>query len=155
MPKAITPYIPVGSDPTVEKFINCLMRKGKKSIARRIFSEALEIMKTRTKEAPLDVFNKALVNATPLLEVRPRRVGGAVYQVPVEVTARRQQSLPIRWMIAAARERKGMDMAEKLALELLEAAAEQGGAVKKKDDILKMAQANRAFAHLARTSGNR
>ena len=155
MPKAITPYIPVGSDPLVEKFINCLMRKGKKSIARRIFFDALAIMKTRTKEAPLDVFNKALVNATPLLEVRPRRVGGAVYQVPVEVTAKRQQSLPIRWMITAARERKGMGMAEKLALELLEAASEQGGAVKRKEDILKMAQANKAFAHLARTSGNR
>lgn len=152
MPKPITPYIPVGSDPLMEKFISCLMKRGKKSLARRLFWDAIALMKTRTKDAPLDVFNKALLNATPLLEVRPRRVGGAVYQVPVEVTAKRQVSLPIRWIITAARDRKGGGMAERLALELLDAASEQGGAVKKKEDILKMAQANKAFAHLARTA---
>jgi small subunit ribosomal protein S7 len=152
MAKPITPYTPIGSDPMIEKFINCLMTQGKKSLARRIFWDAVAVMKTRTKEQPLDVFNKALLNTTPLLEVRPRRVGGAVYQVPVEVTAKRQVSLPIRWLVSAARERKGGDMAERLALELLDAASEQGGAVKKKEDILKMAQANKAFAHLARTA---
>ena len=150
MPKPITPYIPQGSDPTIEKFINCLMRQGKKSTARSIFWDAITIMKTRTKDPPIEMFNKALLNATPLLEVRPRRVAGAVYQVPVEVTPKRQLSLPIRWLIAAARERKGKNMAERLAMELLDAAGEQGGAVKKKEDLLKMAQANKAFAHLAK-----
>lgn len=143
-------YIPIGSDPTIEKFICCLMRGGKKSTARRIFHDALEVMKKRAKEAPLELFQKALLNATPTIEVRPRRVGGAVYQVPVEVSPQRQQSLPIRWLILAARERKGAPMAQKLALEILEAASNQGGAVKKKEDIQRMAQANKAFAHLAK-----
>src|SRR3989344_1195296 len=98
MSRPLVPTIPQGSDPAIEKFINCLMRQGKKSTARRIFWDAIEIIKSRTKEAPLDVFARALLNATPLLEVRPRRVGGAVYQVPVEVTAKRQQSLPTRWL---------------------------------------------------------
>ena len=151
MSKPIVPYLPIGSDPMVEKFINCLMQQGKKSIARSIFWDAIAIIKTRTKDQPLDVFNKALLNSTPLLEVRPRRVGGAVYQVPIEVTAKRQVSLQIRWLVGAARDRKGGGMAERLALELLDAASEQGGAVKKKEDVLKMAQANKAFAHLART----
>jgi len=150
MPKLPIQYIPQGSDPTIEKFINCLMFDGKKSIARKIFLDAVVIMKKRTKEEPLDVFQKALLNATPLVEVRPRRVGGAVYQVPVEVPPKRQQSLSIRWLIHAARARKGAKMAEKLALELLDAASEQGGAVKKKADIQRMAQANKAFAHFAR-----
>ncbi len=143
-------YIPQNSDPTVEKFISCLMHGGKKSIARRIFWNALEAMKKRTKEDPMEVFQKALLNATPLIEVRPRRVGGAVYQVPVEVTPKRQQSLSVRWLVNAARDRKGMKMAEKLALELLDAAGNQGGAIKKKEDIQRMAQANKAFAHLAK-----
>lgn len=143
-------FIPQGSDPTIEKFISCLMQKGKKSIARRIFADAIGVMKKRTKESPLEVFSKALLNATPLVEVRPRRVGGAVYQVPVEVSPRRQQSLSVRWLIRAARERRGAKMSEKLALELLDAAGNQGGAVKKKEDIQRMAQANKAFAHLAK-----
>ncbi|MEQ1849686.1 MAG: 30S ribosomal protein S7 [Candidatus Peribacteraceae bacterium] len=147
LPKA---YIPVGSDPLVEKFINCIMKQGKKSIARRIFSDALEIIKTRTKEAPMEVFNKALLNATPLVEVRPKRVAGSVYQVPIEVNPKRQQSLSIRWILGAARDRKGAKMAEKLALELLDASAEQGSAIKKKEDVYKMAQANKAYAHLAK-----
>lgn len=143
-------YIPAGSNQTIEKFIACIMRKGKKSIARRIFWDAVESLKKRTKEDPLEIFEKALLNATPLVEVRPKRVGGAVYQVPTEVPAKRQQSLSVRWLIGAARERKGATMAEKLALELLDAAGNQGGAVKKKEDIQKMAQANKAFAHLAK-----
>ncbi|MEK7137339.1 MAG: 30S ribosomal protein S7 [Patescibacteria group bacterium] len=152
MAKRIVPYVPTGSDLLVEKFISCIMMQGKKSIARRIFQDALGIVKTRTKENPLDVFNKAILNSTPLLEVRPRRVGGAVYQVPVEVTTKRQQSLPIRWLVRSARERKTGNMAERLALELLDAASEHGGAVKKKEDLHKMAQANKAFAHLAKAN---
>ena len=143
-------YIPENSDPHIEKFINCLMQKGKKSTARRIFWDAVEAMKKRTKEDPIEIFQKALLNATPLVEVRPKRVGGAVYQVPTEVPAKRQQSLSVRWMVGAARERKGARMADKLALELLDAAGNQGGAVKKKEDIQRMAQANKAFAHLAK-----
>lgn len=149
MAKPIKQYIPEGSDPNIEKFINSLMRHGKKSTARRIFWEALEIIKTRTKEEPLEVFNKALLNVTPLIEVRPKRVGGSVYQVPTEVGPKRQQSLSVRWVIQAARARKGMPMAQRLALELLDASADQGAAFKKKQDVLKMAQANKAFAHLA------
>jgi small subunit ribosomal protein S7 len=128
------------------------MHKGKKSVARRIFSETIALLQKRTKEDPFDIFNKALLNATPLLEVRPRRIGGAVYQIPTEVPPKRQQSLSIRWIIQAARERKGAHMGEKLSRELLDAASEQGGAVKKKEDLLKMAQANKAFAHLAKRS---
>lgn len=146
-PKA---YIPQGSDPTVEKFINCLMKRGKKSIARRIFAAAMEVIKTRTKDPPMEVFSRALTNTTPLVEVRPRRIAGAIYQVPTEVSPKRQQSLSMRWILTAARNRKGMPMAEKLAMELLDASAEQGSAVKKKEDVFKMAQANKAFAHLAK-----
>lgn len=150
MATPVKSYMPEGSTPLIEKFVCCLMMQGKKSIARKIFGEALEIVKTRTKEDPMEVFNKAMLNATPLVEVRPKRVGGAVYQVPTEVPAKRQTALSIRWILAAARARKGMPMAQKLALELLDASAEQGGAVKKKQDVVKMAQANKAFAHLAK-----
>lgn len=143
-------YIPKGSDLLVEKFVCCLMKQGKKSIARQIFGDALEIIKTRTKEAPMEVFSKALLNATPLVEVRPKRIAGAVYQVPTEVSPKRQQSLSIRWILNGARDRKGIPMAEKLAAELLEASAEQGSAVKKKEDVYKMAQANKAYAHFAK-----
>lgn len=150
MSKPVKAYIPEGSSPQIEKFICCMMMQGKKSIARRIFADALAVIKTRTKEEPMEVFNKAMLNATPLVEVRPKRVGGAVYQVPTEVPAKRQTALSIRWILDAARSRKGMPMAQKLALELLDASAEQGGAVKKKQDVVKMAQANKAFAHLAK-----
>ncbi len=143
-------YIPQGSDPLIEKFINCLMQQGKKSIARRIFSDAIDVIKSRTKDAPMDIFSKALLNATPLVEVRPKRIAGAVYQVPTEVTAKRQMSLSIRWILTAARARKGMPMAEKLALELIDASTEQGAAVRKKEDVYKMAQANKAYAHFAK-----
>lgn len=147
LPKA---YIPKGSDPLMEKFINCIMKQGKKSTARQILNDALEIIKTRTKDPPLEIFAKALLNTTPLVEVRPKRIAGAVYQVPTEVTPKRQQSLSIRWILNAARDRKGMPMAEKLALELLDAYSEQGSAVKKKEDVYKMAQANKAYAHFAK-----
>lgn len=150
MPKPIKSYIPEGSDPLIEKFICCIMKRGKKSTARRVFWDAIEVVKTRTKDAPLEVFQKALLNVTPLIEVRPKRVAGAVYQVPVEVSPRRQQTLSIRWLLLAARSRKGMPMAQRLGLELLDASSGQGAAVKKKEDVLKMAQANKAFAHLAK-----
>ena len=150
MPKPIKAYIPEGSDPLIEKFVCCLMTRGKKSTARKVFWDAIEVVKTRTKDAPLEVFNKALLNVTPLVEVRPKRVGGAVYQVPTEVNPKRQQALSIRWLITAARSRKGMPMSQRLGLELLDASAGQGSAVKKKEDVLRMAQANKAFAHLAR-----
>jgi small subunit ribosomal protein S7 len=150
MAKPVKAYIPENSNPMVEKFICCMMYGGKKSVARRVFADALETIKTRTKEDPMEVFSKALLNATPLVEVRPKRVGGAVYQVPTEVSAKRQTALSIRWILMAARDRKGIPMSQKLALELLEASAEQGGAVKKKQDVIKMAQANKAFAHLAK-----
>jgi small subunit ribosomal protein S7 len=150
MAKPVKPYMPEGSNPAIEKFVNCIMIGGKKNTARRIFADAMEVIKTRTKEQPLEVFNKAILNATPLIEVRPKRVAGSVYQVPTEVNPKRQQTLAVRWILSAARERKGMPMAQKLAMELLEASSEQGGAVKKKLDVLKMAQANKAFAHLAK-----
>lgn len=150
MSKPVKPYIPENSDLLIEKFINCMMQQGKKSIARRIFWDAMDIMKTRTKEAPLEVFNKALLNVTPLVEVRPKRVGGSVYQVPVEVNPKRQQTLSIRWILAGARDRKGIPMAQRLAMELLDASTDQGAAFKKKQDVIRMAQANKAFAHLAK-----
>lgn len=150
MAKPIKPFIPTGSDPLTEKFINCMMLGGKKSTARKIFKEALEIIKSRAEDEPTDVFNKALLNVTPLIEVRPKRVGGSVYQVPTEVTPKRQQALSIRWMLAAARARKGMPMAQRLAMELLDASTDQGAAFKKKQDVIKMAQANKAFAHMAK-----
>jgi small subunit ribosomal protein S7 len=150
MAKPVKPYMPADSNQQIEKFICCMMERGKKSIARRIFKDTLEMIKTRTKEDPMEVFTKAMLNVTPLVEVRPKRVAGAVYQVPVEVAPKRQMALSIRWILGAARERKGMPMAQKLALELLDASTEQGGAVKKKQDVLKMAQANKAFAHLAK-----
>jgi|TARA_B100001971_G_C18184214_1_gene534597 small subunit ribosomal protein S7 len=150
MAKPVKKYIPKDSDLLIEKFISCMMIGGKKSIARGIFEDAMEIIKTRTNENPLDIFNKALLNVTPLIEVRPKRVGGSVYQVPTEVPPKRQQALSIRWVVNAARDRKGMPMAQKLSMELLDASADQGNAVKKKQDVLKMAQANKAFAHLAK-----
>ena len=150
MAKLVKKYIPEGSDPQIEKFICCLMKEGKKSIARKLFHDALDIIKTRTKDAPMEVFQKALLNVTPLVEVRPKRVAGAVYQVPVEVTPKRQVALSVRWLLDAARSRKGMPMAQRLALELLDASADQGAAFKKKQDVIKMAQANKAFAHLAK-----
>ncbi|MBM3227633.1 30S ribosomal protein S7 [Candidatus Peribacteria bacterium] len=150
MSKPVKAYIPEGSDLQIEKFICCLMRDGKKSVARTVFQDALDIIKTRTKDPPLEVFQKALLNVTPLVEVRPKRVAGAVYQVPVEVTPKRQVALSVRWILDAARSRKGIPMAHRLALELLDASTDQGAAFKKKQDVIKMAQANKAFAHLAK-----
>jgi len=139
----------VYNDPKVAKFINKVMKKGKKSIAQRIVYRALDILKEKTKKEPLEVFEKALENASPVLEVRPRRIGGATYQVPIEVRGERRLALAIRWIIQAARNKKGKPMEEKLAEELMSAANNTGFAVKKREDTHRMAEANRAFAHFA------
>ncbi|MGB9699561.1 MAG: 30S ribosomal protein S7 [Thermodesulfobacteriota bacterium] len=131
----------------VAKFINCIMRRGKKSVAERILYRALEIIKERTNEDPLKVFEKSINNVKPILEVRSRRVGGATYQVPTEVRPERRTALAIRWLITYAKERAEKSMEEKLAAELIEAANNRGGAIKKKEDVHKMAEANKAFAH--------
>lgn len=137
----------VYNSPLVTKFINCLMWKGKKSVAEKIFYEAMERMKKKAKEDPLKVFKQAVENTKPRVEVRSRRVGGATYQVPVDVNPYRQTSLAIRWLIAYARTRGEKTMAEKLAAELLEASQGRGNAIKKRDDVHRMAEANRAFSH--------
>ncbi|MGD8625382.1 MAG: 30S ribosomal protein S7 [Anaerolineae bacterium] len=131
----------------VSRFINKLMVEGKKSTAQRIFYGALEIAESRAKRPGLEVFEQALRNATPILEVKPRRVGGATYQVPVEVRPERRVSLAVRWLIEAARRRPGKSMAEKLANELLDASNNTGATIKKREDTHRMAEANRAFAH--------
>ncbi len=134
---------------TVARFINQVMRRGKKTIARKIVYGAFDILKKKTTQSPLEVFEKAIENAGPLLEVRPKRIGGATYQVPREVPEERRQTLAMRWIILAAKSKKGKSMKEKLAQELIDAANNQGLAVKKKEDTHKMAEANRAFAHFA------
>ncbi len=131
----------------VARFINKLMMRGKKSLAERIFYDALDIIASRGGRNPLDVFEQAVNNAAPVLEVKPRRVGGATYQVPVEVGPERRISLAMRWLVQNARKRAGKSMAEKLAAELMDAAQGQGATIKKKEDTHKMAEANRAFAH--------
>jgi len=128
-------------------FINKIMLDGKKSTSMRVVYDALDIMAEREGKEPLSVFQQAITNATPLLEVRPRRVGGANYQVPVEVRKGRDLALAMRWLIKSSRDRSGKSMAEKLASELIDASKGQGAAVKKRDDTHKMAEANRAFAH--------
>jgi small subunit ribosomal protein S7 len=131
----------------VARFINRLMQKGKKSTSARIVYDAFDIMEERTHKNPLEVFQQAVDNATPALEVRARRVGGATYQIPVEVRPERRTSLAIRWLIQASKARKGRPMAERLADELMDAARNTGTTVKKREDTHKMAEANRAFAH--------
>ncbi len=131
----------------VSRFVNKLMRDGKKTVASTIFYDALDIAEKRTKKPGIEVFEQAMKNATPMIEVRPRRVGGATYQVPLEVRPERRRSLAIRWLVASARARAGKTMAEKLAAELMDAANSQGATVKKREDTHRMAEANRAFAH--------
>lgn len=130
----------------IEMFINRMMYGGKKSTARRVLYDAFDLMEERAKRDPVELFESALRNATPVLEVKPRRVGGSTYQVPVEVEPRRATALAMRWLLAAARGRGGRSMAEKLAAEFMDAANNQGSAIKKKEDTHRMAEANRAFA---------
>jgi len=131
----------------VARFINKIMKDGKKSIAARIVYDALDIVQARMKRSPLEVMEDAMRNVSPVLEVKPRRVGGSTYQIPVEVSPDRRLSLAMRWLLAAAHNRPGKSMAEKLAGELMDAARETGAAVKKREDTHRMAEANRAFAH--------
>ena len=132
---------------TVAKFINNLMHDGKKTVAQRVLYDAFELMEERAHRAAIDTFETALRNATPVLEVKPRRVGGSTYQVPVEIRGDRRRALAMRWLIQSARRRAGKSMAEKLAGELLDASNGVGASIKKKEDTHRMAEANRAFAH--------
>ncbi|MEZ4609216.1 MAG: 30S ribosomal protein S7 [Caldilineaceae bacterium] len=143
---------PVTPDPrynseVVSKFMNNLMERGKKSLAASIIYDAFDIIEERTKRPPLEVFEEALKNATPLVEVKPRRVGGATYQIPVEIGPARRQALAMRWLIDSARKRKGVSMSIRLAGELLDAARNEGTTIKKREDTHRMAEANQAFAH--------
>ncbi len=131
----------------VAQFINKLMIQGKKSLAQQIFYECCDIIEQRTHKSPVETFEQAVKNASPILEVKPRRVGGATYQVPVEVPEHRRLSLSMRWLIQAARARPGKAMSEKLANELMDAAKGMGATIKRRDDTHRMAEANRAFAH--------
>ncbi len=132
---------------TVARFINRIMKGGKKSVATRIMYQAMGIVEERMKKPPLEVLEEAMRNVSPMLEVKPRRVGGSTYQIPVEVTPQRRESLAMRWILAAARNRPDKSMAQKLASELMDAARDSGAAVKKKENTHRMAKANRAFAH--------
>ncbi|MEA2088787.1 MAG: 30S ribosomal protein S7 [Patescibacteria group bacterium] len=134
----------------VAKFINYLMERGKKTIAQEIIYDAFDIIEKKVQKDPLAVFERAIKNVTPVLEVKGRRVGGANYQVPIMVKGTRKFQLASRWIITAAKSRKGRPMKEKLAFELMDAAKEEGLAIKKKQDVQRMAESNRAFAHFAR-----
>jgi small subunit ribosomal protein S7 len=138
---------PKFNDLVVSKFMNSIMREGKKSVAENIVYGALDRMQSRAKSDPIQLFHSALENVMPAVEVRSRRVGGATYQVPVEVRSERRQALAIRWIITAARARNENTMEERLSGELLDAANNRGTAVKKREDTHKMAEANRAFSH--------
>ena len=145
--KRETPYDPKYKSLVMAKFINKIMFDGKKSTARTIVYDAMDLIADKTKAEPMEVFDQALKNATPLLQVKSRRVGGATYQVPIEVRPERGMALAMRWLIDSARARSGRSMAEKLAPEMIDASQGQGAAVKKRQDTHKMAEANKAFAH--------
>ena len=138
---------PIFSDLEVAKFMNFLMIGGKKGASEKIFNGAIEIVKSRTKNDGIDIFKLAVKNAAPLLEVKSRRIGGANYQVPIEVAKHRQFFLAAHWIINSARKRSGRAMSDRWAAELISAANNEGGAIKKKEDTHRMAEANRAFAH--------
>jgi small subunit ribosomal protein S7 len=135
------------NDILVGRFINCVMKRGLKQTAENVVYGAFDIIHEKLNNEPLDVFKKALQNTQPVIEVRSRRVGGANYQVPTEVRPERRTALAIKWILTYAREKKGKSMAEKLANELMAAANNEGSAVKKKEDVHRMAEANKAFAH--------
>ena len=143
-------FIPESSNPVNEKFVNYIMKDGKKNTARRILNETLKIISKKTNSDPEKVLKTAIENIKPLLEVKPKRIGGAVYQIPLEVKPGRQIALAFRWLLTAARSKKGQPMAEKLSQELIDASNNTGIAVKKKQETERMAQANKAFAHFAK-----
>ncbi len=138
------------NDADIAKFINYIMERGKKTVAQKIVYGCFEIIKEATKQDPRHVFNKAMKQVSPLLEIRGRRIGGANYQIPFQVRGERRFNLGSRWLITAARARKGKPMAEKLAAEIMDAAKGEGAAVKKRAEVHRMAEANKAFAHFAR-----
>ena len=140
----------VYNDVMVSQFVNKVMKQGKKTTAQKIVYSAFEIIKEQTKKDPLEVFKAAIENASPLLEVKPKRIGGATYQVPMEVRGERRLALATKWILDGARGKKGKPMAEKLAQELIDCTNNQGNAIKKKNDTHRMAEANKAFAHFAR-----
>jgi len=142
-----TPPDPKFGSRSLAKFINKVMVGGKKSVAERIVYTAFDRVEAQARQNPLDIYEQAMRNVTPVLEVKPRRVGGATYQVPVEIRGDRRVSLAMRWLIGSARHRPGRTMAEKLAAEILDASRGQGTTVKRKDDTHRMAEANKAFAH--------
>jgi small subunit ribosomal protein S7 len=138
---------PVYSSVLVARFVNKLMMRGKKGLAERILYDTIDELERRAKRPGIEVFEQAVRNATPVIEVKPRRVGGATYQVPVEIKGDRRQSLAIRWILMAARKRTGRSMSDRLAAELMDAANNTGTTIKRREDTHKMAEANRAFAH--------
>lgn len=138
------------NDPDIGKFINYIMERGKKTVAQKIVYTCFEIIKERTKQDPRHVFNKALKQVSPLLEIRGRRVGGANYQIPFQVRGERRFALGCRWLITAVRAKRGKPMSEKLADEIIDASKGEGVAVKKRAEVHRMAEANKAFAHFAR-----
>ncbi len=140
----------VYNDVAVAQFVNKIMKQGKKTTAQKIVYGAFDIIKEQTKKEPLEVFKQAIENAAPILEVKPKRIGGATYQVPMEVRGERRLALAFRWIIDGARAKKGKPMAVKLAQELIDCTNGQGNAIKKKNDTHRMAEANKAFAHFAR-----
>ncbi len=138
---------PIFADKMITRFVNNLMKDGKKNVARKIVYQAFEIIEERTGETGLDIFRSALQNSTPVVEVKSRRVGGATYQVPVEVRQERGTALGMRWILRAARSRNDKSMSLRLSRELIDASKNEGGAVRKKDETHRMAEANKAFAH--------
>ena len=138
---------PVYQDVGVARFVNYLMERGKKGLSEKILYGAFDIMKAKTKSDPLELFKKAIENVGPIVEVKSKRVGGATYQVPVEVRTNRRQALAYRWIISFAKKRSQKTMSEKLAAELIGAANNEGGSIKKREDTHRMAEANKAFAH--------
>ena len=146
-PKKIPVLDPIFKSPVIPKLINSIMYDGKKVVAEKIVYEAIEKIKTKTKDEPINIFNEAINNIRPTVEVRSRRVGGATYQVPVEVKTKRAQALAIRWLVDASRKRKDKHMSDKIFNELYDAYERKGAAVKKREDVHKMAESNKAFAH--------
>ena len=139
------------NDVLVSQFINKVMERGKKTVAQKIVYSAFDIIKEKTKKEPIEVFKLAIENASPILEVKPKRIGGATYQVPMEVRGERRLALAIRWILEGARSKKGKPMSEKLAEELIDVSNNQGNAIRKKNDTHRMAEANKNFAHFTRS----
>ena len=146
-PKKVFITDPKYKSAIIHKLINSIMYDGKKTIAEKIIYEAMEKIKTKSKDEPINIFNEAISNIRPTVEVRSRRVGGATYQVPVEVKSNRSQALAIRWLIDASRKRKDKKMSDKISNEIYDAYQSRGSAIKKKEDTHKMAESNKAFAH--------